>query len=405
MDMTYLEKKPIAVLGAGAIGKAIACDCKLADDKKEVRLFDLPPFSEKTLFAVEKAGLTITGEQVNRYGFTRSGKAYIDVVTDDIKKAVAGAGIIFIAVPCIAHDAFFKTLIPALEDGMVINILPDNFGSFKFRKYMKEAGCEKKVIVGGWTEPAFDARVESQGGVTMPRVHLGFRSIYGMGAAFPETDTDDFLEATKYAGYFDSIREGDGFRRPDSILALDLSLANPILHAPSMVLGASVMENFDTVLGGKMEDFSVYSHAFCPSMSKVQYKFYREMVDIAKGFGLTVTDYPEEMFYSRESICGELYMGPEFKIGFNEINHIAWGTGPTSIKSRYMTEDVPVGCHLLHLLGQVAGVKTPVIDSIITLASVMIGENYFETGMTLEAVGLDGMNKEQMVKYALTGEK
>ncbi len=51
----YLREKPIAVLGAGAVSKAIAADCALGGAK--VRICDLPPFSDKTLFGVEETGI------------------------------------------------------------------------------------------------------------------------------------------------------------------------------------------------------------------------------------------------------------------------------------------------------------------------------------------------------------
>ena len=405
MDKNYLKyEKPIAVLGAGALGKAIACDCKLAGNS-DVRICDIRPYSDVSLNGVEKSGITITGDQINLYGFTRSGRAYVDMVTDDVSKAVKGAGIIIIAIPGTGHEAFFKQLIPCLEDGMIIHIIPDNYGCFKFRKLMRETGCCKDVIVGGWLGPDFDARVIIEGGVTTNTVRLGYRALYGIGCAFPEKDTDKFFESTKYIGCFDSMHEGQGLKKADSILGLDLSLSNPILHTAGLVMGASVLENFESMLGGKLEDFSIYSHAFCPSISKVQYQFYLETLAIGKAMGLDVCTYSEEQFYSRESIAGVKYMGKDYSIGFNEINHIAWGTGPTSVRSRYLTEDVPIGCHLLHLFGKLCGVKTPVIDSLITLASTMLDEDYFETGMQFDQLGLNDMTKEEMVNYARTGER
>ena len=47
--MDYLKDKPIAVLGAGAVGKAQASDCALAGAK--VRICDLEPFAKKTLLS------------------------------------------------------------------------------------------------------------------------------------------------------------------------------------------------------------------------------------------------------------------------------------------------------------------------------------------------------------------
>lgn len=78
-------------------------------------------------------------------------------------------------------------------------------------------------------------------------------------------------------------------------------------------------------------------------------------------------------------------------------------TGPDSIHHQYVTEDVPVGCKIYHELGVAYGVKTPVIESMITLASTMVGENYFEDGYTLEYLGINDMSKEDLLLYLNEG--
>ncbi|MBR0398609.1 MAG: NAD/NADP octopine/nopaline dehydrogenase, partial [Eubacterium sp.] len=117
-DMSYLKDMPIAVLGGGAVGKTIAADSKLGG-AKDVRLFDVMPFAEKSLANLEKTGILLDGVQHNRDSFERSGKAYIDVITSDIEKAVKGAGIIVVSCGSWGHEPIFEQLIPHLEDGQV----------------------------------------------------------------------------------------------------------------------------------------------------------------------------------------------------------------------------------------------------------------------------------------------
>ena len=72
------------------------------------------------------------------------------MVTTDMAEAVKGAGIIVVATVAMAHESIFRQLIPLLEDGQVIHILPDNCGTFVCRKIMRELNCTKKLIVGAW---------------------------------------------------------------------------------------------------------------------------------------------------------------------------------------------------------------------------------------------------------------
>lgn len=395
--MDYLKGKPIAVLGGGAIAKAVAGDCALAGNN--VRICDLMPFAEKSLFRVKENGIRIYGIQLNLFGFERSGVGRMDMVTTDIAQAVKGAGIVIIAIPSEGHKTFFKKLIPFLEDGMVVHIIPDNYGSLVLRKMMREAGCSKKILLGGWASPPFDARVDAPGGVIMPSIKLGYRAIHLVGAAFPYSDQEAFAESTKYIGAFDSVNTGEGVKNGDTILGVCLSNTNPLLHTVGLLMGVGVLENFTTMLGQKMEDFSIYSHAFCPSIAKVQYAFYLEQAAIAKAIGIKITHYEKEQFFSRESIIGLKYMGPNFKIPYDAVNHIGWGTGPTSVSSRYLTEDIPVGCRIMHQLGKKYQVPTPVIDSMITLASVVLEKDFHEGGYTLEDLGIENMSVDELHEY------
>ena len=136
--MTFLEElkeSPIAILGAGAVGKAVGADSVLAGNR--VHLYELPEYAEISLKNLEKTGIIIDGKQNNLYGFERRGKARFDLVTTDIREAVKGAKIIIVAVPSIAYDRFFEELVPVLENGMIVHIIPDNFGSLKLRKKMR----------------------------------------------------------------------------------------------------------------------------------------------------------------------------------------------------------------------------------------------------------------------------
>src|SRR5699024_9046523 len=104
-DMTYLKNKPVTVIGAGAVGKAIAADCRLAG--QYVRLYHSQSCAYIVLFNVERIVIEVQGNQRNLYNFKRSGVAKLDVVTSDISDAMSGAGIIVITLPAFAHEETF----------------------------------------------------------------------------------------------------------------------------------------------------------------------------------------------------------------------------------------------------------------------------------------------------------
>jgi opine dehydrogenase len=396
-DMSYLKDKPIVVLGAGGVGKAIAADC--ANAGRKVRICDLPPFAEKSLFGVKERGINFYGQQLNRYSFERHGVAHFDKVTTDVAEAVKGAGIIIVATPTFGHVPFFEKLIPCLEDGMVINIFPDNFGTLILRKMMREAGCTKKVIIGGWSSSTYGSRVDIKGGVIMPSVRVYYRAMTLRGAALPTLDQADFLAASKYLPSMDAVTEGEGAVGGHTVMDTGFSNVNPVLHCPGAILGTAVMENWGVIYGENKYDYSIYSHAYCPSVSQVQYTFYTEEVALAKAMGVGIQQYEKENFFSRENVLGLEYMGPDYKIKFDEQDYIQYGTGPFSIDNRYITEDIPVGCHVYHELGRKFGVPTPTVDAMINIANAMLQRDFYKTGYTLDYLGIGHMTKEEMLKY------
>jgi opine dehydrogenase len=400
-SMEYLKNMPIAVLGGGAVAKAIAGDCALGGAK--VRICDLMPFAEKTLFGVKERGIKFFGDQLNLYGFERHGHGMMEMVTTDVAEAVKGAGIIVVATPVMGHKPFFEKLIPALEDGQVIHIFPDNYGSMVLRRMMREAGCTKKVIIGGWSSSTYGSRVEIKGGVILPQVRVYYRAITLRGAAMPNCDTEAFIESSKYLPSMDAVTKGDGPVAGDTVLDIGFSNVNPVLHCPGAILGVGVMENYGVIFGEDKYRFSIYSHAYCPSISQVQYTFYKEECALAEAIGVGIQQYDKKDFFSRENILGQEYMGKDYVIPFDQQNPIQYGTGPFTMENRYITEDIPVGCHVYHELGKKFGVKTPVIDSMINLASAILERDFYATGYTLDYLGIGHMNKEQLNLYLREG--
>ena len=407
-NMEYLKDMPIAVLGGGAVGKSCAADMKLAG--KEVRLYDMMPFAKNTLANLEKTGILLDGVQRNLYCFERSGRAYLDMVSSDMGKVVKGAGLIVIAAPAMAHEPFFRELIPHLEDGQVIHIFTDNYGTLLLRKMMREMGCTKQVIVGGWSSAPYGTRIESVGKFTFPHVGVKYRAITLRGASLPMSDIDAFMESSRYLPCIDAVTYGNGPEAGNTVLDTGFANINPVIHVPATILGVSTMENWGVIFGGyDKNSYSMYCHGLCPSICEVQYQFFEEEKALAKEIGVGTPQYAYESFFSRRSVLTQEYMG----LGKDGKDNVIFpldqpsdegNTGPNSINHRYLTEDVPVGCKIYHDLGVQYGVPTPVIDSMIVLAGSMHKKSFFETSKyNLAYLGIDNMPKEELLSYLNEG--
>ena len=76
---------------------------------------------------------------------------------------------------------------------------------------------------------------------------------------------------------------------------------------------------------------------------------------------------------------------------------------PVTLEHRYIKEDVGYGLVPMAEIGRLVGVKTPVIDALITLASVISRTDYRKNGLTLEAMGLAGVKGKELQKILQEG--
>ena len=417
MDMSYLKDMPIAVLGGGAVGKTMAADCALAG--KEVRIWDQPRFAKTNFLNIEKTGITLSGNQFSFFGYTRKGTAKVALATDDMAKAVKGAGIIIVATVAIAHEGIFRELIPLLEDGQVIHILPDNCGTLVFRKLMRELKCTKKVIVGSWYTAPYGIRVVKRGGVTTNECKVEDRITTIRGCALPTKDNEAFMASAYYIPAFGAIIDAEGevtiskkgeefhhgFVTGNTVMDINLSNVNPVIHVPGTVLAVSTMQNFDTVLGQEKKNYSLYGFGACPAIAEVQAAFWEEEKALAKAMSIDLCTVNYEDFFSRTTMYGKEYMGPDFAVPYEEKYENFFGDGPFDLENRYITEDVPVGCYLMSQLGKKYNVPTPIIDSMILLASTMLKRDLAAgSKYTLDYVDIGNMTDAQLQKYLREGE-
>jgi len=69
---------------------------------------------------------------------------------------------------------------------------------------------------------------------------------------------------------------------------------------------------------------------------------------------------------------------------------------PGQVETRWLTEDIPFGLATWSLLGDRLGVETPVIDSLVTLASATLDRDFRSETRGLESLGLTVLNDDAL---------
>lgn len=390
--MSLVFEKPIAILGGGATAQTFAADLTLAGCK--VRLYELPELAPITLGEVlETHQIELLGEQLNFKWFRRTGIAKIDLITTNISEAIKGAGLIIVSLPAIGHKVFFDKMIPHLEDGQVISIFTDNYGSLVLREMMRQKGCDVKVTIGGWSSMPYGTRLIKPGKVNL---HLGiYRLMYD---ALPSKDRDKFYNAIKDLPAFDRVSR---IEPGDTVVGVSFSNPNPVVHVPGSVLNVGAMEvsQIEGILNIPKDKYSMYKHGMSPAVARVQLAFYREIREIANAMGIKIVEYKEENFFRKGSVMiEEEYLSP-----FYEVKDVIAIEGPLSVEHRYFTEDIGVGAVAYYNFAKKFGVKVPIIEAFIRIGSVICQKDFFKEGISLRDMGLEDLTKEQILKYLREG--
>jgi opine dehydrogenase len=356
--------KRIAVIGAGNGGFAMAGDLTLAGF--EVNLFELPRFENNLVTIREKGGLEITG-------VARTGFAKLAHISTNIEEAIEGCVPIMVVTQALAHEEVAELLAPIIKPGQCVFLLPGSAGALLFGKIFHERQASSKIgIAEGLTLP-YACRKTGPESVNVSR----FTGRPGLGS-FPGKDIDWIFPIFQeiYPSSF----------KMDSALEVGICNANIILHPAPTLLSISRIEF-------SKGDFYIYNEAYTPSVEKVIEALDREIAAILKCLGFSSTSSKESFEKRYESTWTE--KREEFrKIG---------SKGPFDAKSRYITEDVPIGMVLISSLGKLLSIPTPTFDSIIHLSGVFNDTNYWKTGRTLEKLGLEGMSVEALRNFLKKG--
>jgi opine dehydrogenase len=81
------------------------------------------------------------------------------------------------------------------------------------------------------------------------------------------------------------------------------------------------------------------------------------------------------------------------------------GFRTAGICSKWLSTDIPFLLVPFAQLADLAGVSVPVHRGLIEIAGALSKENFWETGFTLEKLGLDNLTVEEIKRYVTEGRK
>jgi opine dehydrogenase len=355
----------ITVLGGGNTAFSMAANLALAG--YEVLLWEHPAFAH----TIEPLRQTLT---IHLDGAARTGAARLAAVTTDPAEALAWSEMLVCSVPSYAHQPFLEQLLPHLQPGHILALLPGNLGALAVASALREAGNEGVIVAESDTAPYVCRK-------SAPDRAVIWGTVSGLGIGVePASQTDEAIPVLR-ALFPGAIAYG-------SALEAGLSALNPVVHPPGVLMNAGRIER-------SRGEFWFYEEGVTPSVVKVIEAVDGERLALGAALGLHLTPVAEAFHQAGFGPAGD------FWATINGSRMLTALRAPGQIETRWLTEDIPYGLATWALIGDRLGVETPVIDALVTLASATLGRDFHAETRGLAALGFDQLRGETPLEAGL----
>ena len=353
----------VTVLGAGNGGVASAFD--FAQHGHEVSLYAPADFAVNTVAVSQAGGITASGDL--------EGFAPIRYAGDDVAEAMAGAELVVLVGPAYSTEPLAAAVGPHLTDGMAVLVCPGSCaGAIAFKRAAGLELDDDRVIVGETSTLPYAVRVTEPGVIN---VFLKLTTGVYL-AGLPRAGTDRLYDLVKDVW--------PAVEKADSVFQTTLQNGNPVIHPAVTLLNAALLER----TGG---GFLFYEEGVTESVGRLIEAVDNERLAIADALGVNVLSEPAigmKQGYMLEQ---------NYSTGYSTAPGFLGISAQPQLDHRYLTEDVGYSLIFLADLAARLDVPTPVIDSVITIASVVLARDFRGEGVrTLSTLGLDGMTPAEL---------
>lgn len=360
----------VAILGAGAAGCTMAADLK--SKGHEIRLFDLPQYSENLTSIRKQGGIRLTGEL--------TGNHMPDLLTSDIDEATDHADITMLVVPGFAHEAFMDACLPSLPKNQIMLNWTSYWSSLRFYPRARRIGRSDIVMAEASILPYMTEKT-LEGNILIRAVKEQLWI-----AALPTKHTTTVLNVVK-----DLYPQAIGV---ENVLWTSLNNINVPFHVVTAMMNAALWEH-------TTGDFDFFGYGITPAVGRVADAVDQERMNVAKALGITTLSLPKLLnkVYSKYGASGDT----SYDTLHNLRSHATWHPRVSFMNYGDVQEDVPFGLVPLASFGDQFRVPTPMIDSIIYLASVAVQKDFLEIGADVKKLGVKGMSKSRIIRYVTHG--
>jgi len=306
------------------------------------------------------------------------GSGRLNKVTSDIGEAIRNTDIIMVTTPATSHYELARLMAPHLEEGQIIVLNPGRTGgALEVYETLRSSGCKKNIVVAEAQTFIYACRA------TGPRSAKIFSVKHEVAlAAIPAIFTHKVIRLL--SGAYPQ------FTPAMNVMETSLNNFGAIFHPAPTLLNSGHIERGET--------FEYYLEGITPSIGQMLERLDSERMKVATALGVKAVSARQWLEDSYGAKGNSIYEAIQNNPGYRGL------TAPKGLDTRYIYEDVPCSLVPISSIASSLGIETPSIDTIIRLANIMTGRNFFEEGRTVEKLGLKDMSANQIIEFAETGE-
>jgi opine dehydrogenase len=302
----------------------------------------------------------------------------ISVVTDNLPLAMHNAELILLPLPCNTHASLAPQLAPHWKEGQVGYLPPGSFGGYIFARAALDAGNTANIAFGETGTLPYLARKHGEDNVRI--------SVYATRlptGIYPLKDADTAFDVIKI-----------GFPAAEQITdLLDGALMNagPIIHPPLIMMNAGPLEHFDV--------WDIHNEGTQPSIRSVTDALDQERISLREALGYGPPHFPLKDHYDDSQ--DEWMYGDTSHAKLTDSGD--WRENINLHTHRYMREDTALGLAFFCSLGRWINHPMPISEGLLAIASGITGDALYESGRSLESLGLSNLTTDEMREMLAKG--
>jgi opine dehydrogenase len=349
----------IGIIGAGNSAHALAA--YLSSQGHRVTMFARNP---------AKISKIAASKQIVAVGKVE-GTFPINFVTDDYAVLAKHSRTIFLATVTTAYRAVTRALAPHLtSDHAIVAFSSKLCGSLEVQSELLASGVQGVKVIE--TDALFACRIRDDGAIWI----RGFKN-WNLYACPTWTETKEY--GPLLSRYF------PGLEPARNLIQRGLTDFGAVAHAVITLANISRID--------RQDEFLFYYEGLSERTVVLLEAMEREFQAVAAAYGTEIISLTDLLnrYYGCETET--LYKA------MTSVPNYRHSLAPKSLDHRYLQEDVACTLVPVQQLALKAGIKTPMTDSVINLASIIGGQEFSAVGRHLGGLGWDGLTRDQIIAW------